>query len=295
MRDLASTEQRLGITGATGYVGGGVAARLAARGSRQRLIVRDLSPAPQLPGAEVVQVSGYADTSAMTRALRGVHTLFLVSAAEAPDRLQQHFSAVDAALAAGVERIVYLSFLSADPNASFTLARQHFRTEEHIRASGVSFTFLRSSLYADVMPHYFGADGVIRGPAGDGRVSCVTRDDVADVAAVVLTNRGHDGQTYNNTGPEALTLTEIAALVSEFVGRPLAYHEETLAEAKQSRAVYNAPDFMVEAWISTYTAVANGELSLISDDIPRLTGHPAHTLRDFLGDHPESYAHLIAG
>ena len=286
-------QQLIGITGVTGAVGGRVAAQLAQRGSAQRLIVRDPSKAPRLPNADVVQASGYGDSDSMTAALRGVQTLFLVSGREDADRLRQHFSAVDSALAAGVERIVYLSFLSAAPDASFTLARQHFHTEEHIRASGAAFTFLRSGLYADFVPNLFGEDGVVRGPAGSGRTSYVTRDDIADVATVVLTSTGHEGQTYNNTGAEALTLAETAALLAEFVGRPLSYHEETLEEAKQSRAVYNAPDFLVEGWISTYTAIANGEMSLISGDIERLTGHPAQSLRDFLRQHPESYTHLL--
>lgn len=290
-----SSAPLFGITGATGYVGSGVAERLARLGARQRLVVRDPSRAPQLANAEVVYASGYDDTSGMTDALRGVQTLFLVSGAEDAKRLQQHLSAVDAAVAAGVERIVYLSFINAAPDATFTLARQHYHTEQHIRASGVAFTFLRSSLYADFVPYLFGADGVVRGPAGSGRTSYVTRDDVADSAVAVLTSAGHDGHTFTNTGPEALTLAEMAALVSEFVGRPLSFYDETLEEAWQSRAVYNAPDFLVEAWISTYTAIAIGEMSLITDDIPRVTGHAAHTLRDFLTQHPESYQRLIPG
>ncbi len=292
MTETSPPEHRFGITGATGAVGGKVAALLAQRGLPQRLIVRDPGKAPALPNASVAQASSYADVPAMTTALRGVETLFLVSGREDADRLSQHYAAVDSAVAAGVQRIVYLSFLSAAPDASFTLARQHFHTEAYIRASGAMFTFLRSSLYADFVPNLFGEDGIVRGPAGAGRAAYVTRDDVAEVAAAVLTSPGHDGQTYNNTGPEALTLTETAALLSEFVGRPLAYHEETLDEAKQSRAVYNAPDFLVEGWISTYTAIANGEMSLISGDVERLTGHPAHSLRDFLIQHPESYQHL---
>ena len=170
-----------------------------------------------------------------------------------------------------------------------------FATEERIRASGVAFTFLRSSLYAEAAPHFAGADGVIRGPAGDGRVSYVTRDDVVDSAVAVLSTPGHDGQTYSNTGPEALTLAETAALLTEITGRRCSFYNETMEEARQSRAVYGAPDSTVEAWISTYTAIANGELSTITDDIPRVTGHPAHTLRDFLRRNPESYQHIKQG
>lgn len=290
-----SGEELYGITGATGYVGGKVAAQLAQRGFRQRLIVRDLSRAPQLPGAEVAYASDLGDADGMTQALRGVHILFLVSGDLDPGRTRQHTTAAESALAAGVERIVYLSFLNAAPDATFTLAREHFHTEAHIRASGVPFTFLRSSLYAEAAPHFAGADGVIRGPAGDGRVSYVTRDDVVDSAVTVLTTPGHDGQTYSNTGPEALTLAETAALLTEVTGRRCSYYEETMEEAKQSRAVYGAPDSTVEAWISTYTAIANDELSLVTDDIARVTGHAPHTLRDFLLQYPESYQHIVQG
>jgi uncharacterized protein YbjT (DUF2867 family) len=285
-----------GITGATGYVGGAVAKHLADRGLLLRLIVRDPSRAPSLPNAQVAYAPGYQDAAAMIEALRGVQTLFLVSGDLAPDRAQQHIAAVDSALAAGVQRIVYLSFLNAATDATFTLAREHFHTEQHIRAAGIPFTFLRSSLYADGIPHLFGEDGVVRGPAGDGRVSCVVRDDIVDSVTTVLTNLGaHDGQTYSNTGPEALTLAEIAALLTEFTGRPCRYHEETLEEARQSRAIYNAPENVLDAWISTYTAIANGEISLITDHIARVTGHPPHALRDFLHAHPESCHHLMQG
>lgn len=285
----------IGITGVTGGVGRRVAERLAKRAVAQRLIVRDMSRAPQLDGAEVVQTGGYLDLDGMTEALRGVETLFLVSAHFSDDRVREHTTAVDAALAAGVKRIAYLSFLGASPKATFMAAREHYRTEQYIRDRGVSFTFLRSGLYADSAVGYFGKDGVVRGPAGDGRVSYVTRDDIADVVAVVLTSNGHEGKTYTNTGPEALTLDETAALLSEFTGRPCRYHRETMDEARQSRAHYGAPDDIVDIWISTYTAIANDELSLISDDVPRITGHPAHTLREFLRDNPDSYQHLIEG
>ena len=146
----------------------------------------------------------------MRAALEGAHTLFLVPAEESEDRVEQHRTAVDAAVAAGVERIVYLSFLNAAPDSTFTLARDHWATEEHIRAAGPAFTFLRMSLYLDFVPR-MAADGVIAGPAGDGRVAAVARDDVAAVAAAVLTSDGHDGQTYDVTGGEALTVSEIAA------------------------------------------------------------------------------------
>jgi NAD(P)H dehydrogenase (quinone) len=106
-------------SGATGYVGGRVAARLAEAGVDQRLIVRDRGRAPELAGAEAAEAS-YADPEALREALAGARIFFMVSAAEDPDRLRQHKEAVDAAVDAGVERIMYLSFLGAAPDATFT-------------------------------------------------------------------------------------------------------------------------------------------------------------------------------
>jgi NAD(P)H dehydrogenase (quinone) len=104
----------------------------------------------------------------MQRALEGTGTLFPVSGHESPERVEHHKTAVDAAVDVGVSRIVYLSFLGAAPVATFTLARQHWATKRHIPKSGLGFTFLRDSLYADALPVVAGSDGVIRGPAGDG-------------------------------------------------------------------------------------------------------------------------------
>src|SRR4051812_14583963 len=196
----------IAVTGATGTVGGRVAALLADAGARQRLVVRDPARAPEHPGAEVRRASGYGAREEMRAALEGATTLFLIPAAEAADRVDQHKAAVDAAVAAGVSRIVYLSFASASPDATFTLARHHWATERHIRAHGVPHTFLRMNLYMDFIPSMIGSDGVIRGPAGDGRIAAILREDVAAAAAAVLLGAGHDGQTYELTGREAFTL-----------------------------------------------------------------------------------------
>jgi uncharacterized protein YbjT (DUF2867 family) len=249
----------------------------------QRLLVRDPARAPQLPGSTVAAAS-YEDGSAVREALAGLTTVFMVSAAEHPDRVGQHRSFIDAAADAGVQHLVYVSFLGAAPDATFTLARDHWATEEHIRARGLRATFLRDSLYADFFPFLTGEDGVIRGPAGDGRVAAVAQDDVADAAIAVLRDpAAHAGASYDLTGPEALTLTEVAETISAVTGRPVSYVAETLEQAYASRTAYGAPDWQVDAWVSTYTAIAAGELATVSSAVPDLTGHPARTLADVLG------------
>jgi uncharacterized protein YbjT (DUF2867 family) len=272
----------IAITGATGVVGGATAARLAARGVPTRLIVRDPSRAPALDGAEVRAASGYGSREEMTAALEGIRTLFLIPAHETADRVEQHKTAVDAAVDAGVEHLVYLSYVDASIASTFTLGRQHGATEEHIRATGVPHTFLRMNLYSDFIPLMAGEDGVIRGPAGDGLLAAVRRADIADAAAAVLAGEGHEGETYDLTGPEAFTLEEAAEMITRITGRTTRFHHETIEEAYASRAGYGAPDWQVEAWVSTYTAIAAGDLEMVSDDIARLTGAKPGTLADML-------------
>lgn len=265
----------IGITGATGRIGSATARHLADGGHATRLIVRDAARAPRLPHAEVA-VASYADGGACRAAYDGVDTLFLVSATESDDRVAQHRTAVDAAVAAGVRQVVYLSFAGAGAEATFTLARDHGATEAYLRETPLVWTFLRDNLYADALRMMFGDDGAIRGPAGNGKVACVAQADVAAVAATVLADpTAHAGATYELTGPAALTLTEIAALLTEASGTPYRYVDETMAEAYASRAAYGAPDWMVEAWISTYTAIRDGELERITSDVPDLLGRPA--------------------
>jgi NAD(P)H dehydrogenase (quinone) len=183
---------------------------------------------------------------------------------------------VAAAAGAGVRQVVYTSFVGAGDSAGFLLGRDHGATEGIIRRSGLEFTFLRDNFYAEVFPGYADADGVLRGPAGSGRVAAVSRTDVAAVAALVLQDpRAHAGRSYDLTGPEALTLHDMAATLTEVTGRPHRFVDETMEEARASRAHYGAPDWLVDAWISTYTAIRDGELEDVSDDVPRLLGRPA--------------------
>lgn len=282
----------IGVTGATGGIGGRVVQRLA--GSVPlRLIVRDAQRAPDAAGSELA-TADYADADAMSEASAGVDTLLLISASEHPDRIGLHRTAVDAAVSAGVRRIVYLSFLSAAPDATFTFARDHYWTEERIRSSGAEYTFLRDSLYADYVP-FMASGGALRGPAGDGAVALVTRDDVADVAAAVLTAEGHSGETYDVTGPELVTFAQMAQTLSRVTGRDVTYENETMDQARASRESYGAPEWELQGWITSYAAVSTGEMAVGTDVVERVTGHPPQSLEQFLVAHPDSYRHLTSG
>nr|WP_204332603.1 NmrA family NAD(P)-binding protein [Geodermatophilus sabuli] len=289
----------IAVTGASGTLGGRVAARVAGRDDvAVRLVVRDPGRAPRLPGAQVVAApGGYADGPGLSRALDGVHTLYLVSAAEAEDRLEQHRTAVAAAADAGVERVVYTSFLGAAPDAVFTLARQHAATEAAIAATGVRHTALRHAMYADFVPFFATVEdgqAVIAAPAGDGRAAFVSRDDLADVGAAVLLDDSPalDGRALDVTGPEALSMDEAAAVLAEVTGRPAVYRRQTVEEAWATRRPSGHPDWEVEGWVTSYLAIAAGEMAAVTDVVPSLTGHPARTVAEHLRAHPEDWAPL---
>ena len=305
MTTNSSSPVVVGVTGATGRVGGAVAGLLRHAHVHQRLIVRDPSRAPlwarldqeltavrsdeaapaALPTATVA-VAEYGDLAAARAALEGVRVLLMVSAAESEHRLEQHRTLIDAARLAGVEHVVYTSFLGAAPDATFTLARDHWATEEHLRRSGMTWTMLRDSFYLDFLPD-LAVDGVIAGPAGEGRVGAVARADVARAASAVLLDvvtgsSRHDGATYELTGPAALTLAEAAHTISEVTGTPTAYREESIEEAYASRTSYDAPQWQLDAWVSTYTAIASGELAAVTDDVRRLTSRAPLSLEQLL-------------
>ena len=274
----------LGITGSTGALGGLVTQALAADpgGDRLRLVVRDPARAPQV-GAEV-RACEYGDEDAAVAALDGVTTLLMVSAAEARDRREQHRTFIRAAARAGVSHVVYTSFSGASAAATFTLGRDHHDAEQAIRETGMVFTFLRDNFYLDVLPLFADREGVIRGPAGEGRVAAVARADVAEVATVVLRDpAAHAGATYTLTGPEALTMAEVADRAGAVLGRGLRFEDETVAQAYASRAAaYDVERWQLDAWVSTYTAIADGSCATITDDVRGGAGHPPRTLEQAL-------------
>jgi NAD(P)H dehydrogenase (quinone) len=276
---------RLVVTGASGKVGGEVARILhGAPGIELRLVGRRIERLPELAGVERAAAS-FADADACRAAFDGADALLLVSAGEADDRLDQHRTAIEAASRAGVGHVVYTSFLGASPTAAFTLARDHGATEEMLRGSGMDWTFLRDSFYADVLLDFAGTERVIRGPGGAGRCAFVARRDVAEVAARILRDPAqYAGRALDLTGPVAVSLAEAARALTRATGEEYEYVDETMAEARASRAPYGAPDWQVEAWISTYTAIRDGELDLVSGDVQEVLGRAPRGVEETVAD-----------
>ena len=280
---------KIAITGSSGHIGGMVARHLSARGLPLILPLRNPAKAPNLPACEA-RLFAYGDFELARQALSGVDVLFMVSAAESPTREQEHLTLVRAA-AAGVQHLVYLSFAGASASSTFTLARTHAATEAAIQQTAMRYTFLRDNFYSEMMATIANTDGIIAGPAGDGRVACVSQQDVAQAAANILAaiasgDDRHHNRSYTLTGSEALTFADIAAVLSEITGKPHRYHNQTLREAYASRErdYPETPAWQIEAWVSTYTAIAGGELATVSDDLPQLLGRAPRRFAEVVRD-----------
>ena len=272
----------IGITGVTGKLGSKVAQLISEQGISARHLARNPQRAALYDNAELVQAA-FENSLETVEALKGIDVLLMVSASESPNRLQQHFACQDAAHEAGVKHIVYTSFYNAATEATFTLARDHAKTEKYIKERGFTYTFLRDNFYLDFFLDLCLNNGEIRGPAGNGKVSAVARQDVSEVATTILAKPDKwKNQLLNMTGPADLSMADIVHFVSEQKGEILPYIDESIEEAYASRKAWPAQDWEYDAWVSTYTAIKEGKQAGVSSDIERVLGRPATSLEQLV-------------
>ncbi|WP_019321565.1 SDR family oxidoreductase [Streptococcus mutans] len=272
----------IGITGVTGKLGSKVAQLISEQGISARHLARNPQRAALYDNAELVQTA-FENSLEAVEALKGIDVLLMVSASESPNRLQQHFAFLDAAHEAGVKHIVYTSFYNAATEATFTLARDHAKTEKYIKERGFTYTFLRDNFYLDFFLDLCLNNGEIRGPAGNGKVSAVARQDVSEVATTILAKPDKwKNQLLNMTGPADLSMADFVHFVSEQKGEIIPYIDESIEEAYASRKAWPAQDWEYDAWVSTYTAIKEGKQAGVSSDIERVLGRPATSLEQLV-------------
>ena len=273
---------KIAVTGVTGNLGGMVSRLCKENGIKVRNLARNKEKAEKMGFSDVFK-SSYDKSEDTVKSLEGIDVLFMVSGSENPDRVQQHKDFIDAAKTAGVSHIVYLSFYNASKNSIFTLGRDHYATEEYIKENGFKYIFLRDNFYADFFVDMCREYGEIKGPAENGKVSAVVRSDVSEVAAKILENpEKWENQTLNMTGPEELTMEEITKLASKYLGKEIKYIPETVDEAYESRKIWKAEQWEYDSWVSTYTAIAEGEQAGVSNDIEKVLGRKATSLTEYL-------------
>jgi uncharacterized protein YbjT (DUF2867 family) len=275
------------ITGATGTNGVEIIRQLSATGAKVRALVRNPDKAATLfaPGVEVAK-GDFNDPASLARATAGVEKVFLVSPS---DRMQVAMEAnvVDAAKIAGVKHLVKLSVVLAAADAPAELLRWHFQSEEHIRRSGVPFTILRPNMFMQEVWRQSGSiksHGVFYLPLGDAKISLVDVRDIAACAVSALTQPGHEGKTYDITGPEALSFHEVAQTLSAVAGHRVNYMPITMAAFRGAFVGSGAPAWLADLVCELYGTFP-GRNDLVAGGVFAATGEEARDFEEFAWDH----------
>jgi uncharacterized protein YbjT (DUF2867 family) len=284
MRHAAGTHVIL-VTGATGLNGSELVRLLSARGIPVRALVRNPTRATalsSLPHVEIVE-GDMQRPETLSEALRGVDRAMLISSSD-PAMLEVQSNFIDAARKAGVKHVVKLSGIMPDTDSAFRFARMHGEAEQKLERSGMAFTHLRAG---EFMHAYFRqvpailARGAFFLPMEDARIASIDIKDIAEVAAKTLTEPGHEGKTYPLTGPEALSMAEVADKLSTVTGREIRYVNVSPEDAKSAQLAAGVPQFTADALAELFAERRKGKESQVSPVIEGIIGRRATSFDEF--------------
>ncbi|MFT4034315.1 MAG: NAD(P)H-binding protein [Patulibacter sp.] len=278
----------IAITGASGGLGRRVAELVVEQAAPQTVLLLTRTPAKlgdlAARGARVEKAS-FKDPTGLKRVLPGVERLLLISTDAVGGRLDQHRQAVAAARQAGVWHIAYTSVAQPSADNPALIVPEHLQTEQVIRDSGLEWTFLRNNLYSESLvpaAQQAAQAGVWVSNAGAGRTAYVSREDCARAAVAVLLTDGHERESYDITGPHALSQADVAALASELYGTPIEHIDQDDAQYAATLAAAGVPTPAIELIVSVGAAVYSEFFQKVSGDVYALTGQPPRSVRDVL-------------
>lgn len=276
------------VTGATGTAGSEVVRALLERDQRVRAFVRDPKRARERLGDAVeLAVGDFADPGSVGAALDGVEGMVL-SCADDPRRVQWETSAIDAAAAAGVRRIVRLSAVGAEPGAPVAFWDWHGQIDQHLRASQIPAVILHSTFFMSNLlaaAAQVARQASIYAPAGEAAIAMIDPRDVGAAAAAALTGASQDGQTYVLTGPESITHEQVAADLSAATGREVRFVNISDEVARQGILGAGLPELVAEQMVRIYQQLRQGVAEQVTGTIEALTGRPPRSFAAFARDH----------
>src|SRR5215472_14627222 len=264
------------VTGATGQNGSEVVRRLSARGVPVRALVRSTAKAAglaALPHVEMVE-GDMLRSETLSDGLRGVDRALLISSAD-PAMLEVQVNFIEAARNAGVRHVVKLSGIMPELDSSFRFARMHGEIERRLEVSGMAYTHLRA---VEFMQAYFRQvpalvhQGALFLPMEEAKIASIDIGDVAEVAAAILTSGGHEGKVYPLTGPEALSMAEVAERLSAVLGKRIRYVNVAPEEARQANLSRGMPPYLADALFELFAERRKGKESQVSPVIPEVFG-----------------------
>ena len=280
------------VTGATGNVGGTVISNLTARGANVRALVRDASKAQSLKSAGVDVVEGDMEKpETLDAAFRGVDKVFLLTPVS-PDAAAQSSNAIAAAKRSGRPHIVRMSAVKASHNSPTRIGRAHAETEDELKASGLPYTILEPQFFMQntmMAAQTVASEGVVYMPFKEGRLSMVDIRDIGEVAARVLTEDGHEGQTYTLTGPATISFHDVAAGLSKALGKEVSYVDVPLEAGRQAMLGMGLPEWTVGGYGEYFEAYSGGYGDFITNDVARVTGKSARSYESFARDFADAF------
>lgn len=280
------------VTGATGSNGSELIRQLSPRGVPIRAMARKPPGDPNAlaPNVEFV-AADFDDEASLTKVLEGVESAFLTT--NSSERVaSQQLCFVQAAANAGVRHLVYLSQLHARPDSPVRFLRYHAVVETALAYSGMAYTNLRANLFMQGLLAFapsIQSQGLFSVPVGDAKVSLVDVRDIAAVAAATLTGTGHEGKSYDITGPEALTHKQLAAQISAAIGKPVAYVDVPDVTMRRNLLSFGMPAWQADGLIEDYEHYRRGEASDISNDVQKVTGRASRPFSTFLHDYKPAF------
>lgn len=276
------------VTGANGKAGRAVVEQLLERVPAEKLgvSVRDTDEAADLAERGVrVRRGDFGEPATLRRSLEGARRVLVVSVnSVGPARVEMHRAAIEAAGDTGAERVFYTSHAGAAPDSPFPPMSDHFATEELLRSSGVPGTALRNGFYAETAVMFLGnaaETGELAAPA-DGPVNWTTHADLAEAAAVALSDEGLDEPSLTLTGSEAVDLAGIAALASELSGREIRRVVVPDDEYRDQMVERGLPQERADMLLGIFKASREGGFTTTSPTLEDLIGRPPTPLRDYL-------------
>jgi len=254
-------------------------------------MTRNPEQAPKLEGAQVVR-GDFAEPYTLDQAFADVSIALVVSGSGKPgERARLHRNAFEAAARAHVQHVVYLSLQGASPTSKYPFSRDHFLSEQYLAATGTPYTVLRNAFYLDMFLDKFNADGVMCGPAGKTPGAFVSREDVARTAAAVLAEP--PGGTHDVTGPEALSLADVARRFCVITGLELRYQPESVEAARDRLSKREPTPWRVDLSVGWFEAIAAGEIEHTSDAVFRFTGKEPLKLEEYFTVFPKLLEPLL--
>ena len=280
------------ITGATGNTGLPLAKQLTTAGVPVRAMIHTPEKRSMVEGNTVeVAVGDFKNRASLEQALKGIESAYLVSPPSL-DQVRVQTAFVDTAKAMGVKHIVKLSALGTAPDSPVGLLRWHAEIEDHIRRSGLKYTFLHPHFFMENLLANAGSvktDGAIFSPLGDALISPISVEDIAAVAVKALTEGVHVDKTYTLTGPEAVTYADIARTLGGIVGKPVRYVPVPFDAALKGMIKAGYPDWFAADLIRLMRTWSEGRGNLVSVYVERLTGHKPISIKEFFARHKDQF------